>query len=68
VDKKVQAVLRIAEPKNRKELRSFIGVVNYYCDMWIRRSHILTPLAQLTSKSMKWKWGEKQCKAFKMAK
>jgi len=27
---KVKAVLKIAEPKNRKELRSFIGVVNYY--------------------------------------
>ena len=68
VDKKVQAVLRIAEPKNRKELRSFIGVVNYYRDMWIRRSHILAPLAQLTSKSTKWEWGEKQRKAFEMAK
>jgi len=27
---KVKAVLKIAEPKNRKELRSFIGMANYY--------------------------------------
>jgi hypothetical protein len=33
---KVDAMLRIAEPKNRKELRSFIGIINYYRDMWIR--------------------------------
>ena len=31
---KVQAMMNIAEPKTRKELRSFIGIVNYYRDMW----------------------------------
>ena len=51
---KVQAIMRIAEPTNRKELRSFIGIVNYYRDMWIRRSHVLAPLASLTSKKVKW--------------
>ena len=60
--------MKIAEPKTRKELRSFIGVVNYYRDMWVRRSHVLAPLAGLTSKSSKWVWGEKQRNAFNMAK
>jgi len=53
---KVKAVLKIAEPKTQKELRSFIGVVNYYRDMWVRQSHVLAPLAALTSKTTKWKW------------
>ena len=44
---KVQAIMRIDEPKNRKELRSFIGIINYYRDMWIRRSHVLAPLADV---------------------
>ena len=65
---KVAAIMRIGEPKNRKQLRSFIGVVNYYRDMWLRRSHILAPLASLTSDKVKWEWGPKQSAAFAMAK
>jgi len=65
---KVKAVLKIAESKNRKELRSFIGVVNYYRDMWVRQSHVLAPLAALTSKTTKWKWEPQHRKAFAMAK
>ena len=68
VQKKVDAIMKISEPKNRKELRSFIGIVNYYRDMWLRRSHVLAPLASLTSKKTPWKWGEQQGKAFQMAK
>jgi len=33
---KVKAIMKIAEPKIRKELRSFIGVANCCRDMWIR--------------------------------
>ena len=65
---KVEAIMNIAEPKNRRELRSFIGIVNYYRDMWIKRSHVLAPLAALTSKNVKWSWGPKQSAAFQMAK
>ena len=39
-------------PKTRKELRRFIGMVNYYRDMWIHRSDILAPLTALTSKNV----------------
>jgi len=65
---KVKAVLKIAEPKTQKELQSFIGVVNYYRDMWVRRSHAPAPLAALTSKTTKWKWEPQHQKAFAMAK
>ena len=35
-------------PTSKKEVRKFIGVVNYYRDMWPRQSHMLAPLTILT--------------------
>jgi hypothetical protein len=41
---KVEAILNIKAPKTRKELRQFIGIVNYYRNMWFRRSELLARL------------------------
>ena len=49
--KKIEAIHKIHLPKTKKELRSFIGMVNYYRDMWPKRAEILAPLVQLTSKT-----------------
>ena len=68
LSKKVQAILDIAQPKTKKQLRSFIGIVNYYRDAWIRRSHILTPLTQLTGKNTKWEWKKEHTEAFNAIK
>jgi hypothetical protein len=65
---KVQAIMDSAEPRTRRELRSFLGIVYDYRDMWIRQSHVRAPLASLTSTIAKWNWGELQKKAFAMAK
>ena len=66
--KKVQAILNIKSPTTRKQLRSFIGMVNYYRDMWVRRSEILAPLAALTSKAVPWKWTDIHEKSFQLMK
>jgi hypothetical protein len=45
--KKVQAILTLSPPNNVKELRHFLGMVQYYQDMWARRSEMLAPLTNL---------------------
>ncbi|MHA7865811.1 reverse transcriptase family protein, partial [Flagellimonas marinaquae] len=62
--KKVDAIMRLSRPKTRKELRSFIGLVNYYRDAWIRRSDILAPLAELAGANSKWEWTDVHQNAF----
>jgi hypothetical protein len=62
--KKVEAMLKILAPKTRRQLRSFIGLVNYYRDMWPKRSDILAPLSSMTSSKVPWKWTEVHQKAF----
>ncbi len=44
---KVQAILALNPPNNKKELRHFLGMVQYYRDMWARRSEMLAPLTDL---------------------
>jgi hypothetical protein len=45
--KKVQAILVLNPPNNVKELRHFLGMVQYYRDMWARCSKMLASLIDL---------------------
>lgn len=50
-------------PNDLGQLRSFLGMVTYYRDMWPKRSHILSPLTELLG-TKHYVWGEAQQKAF----
>jgi hypothetical protein len=78
---KVQAILALTPPKNVKELRSFLGMIQYYRDLWARRSEMLAPLTDLVgecgqtkvtrakgTKKKPWHWDEVHQKAFDNAK
>jgi len=67
--KKVQAILRMQIPKTVKQLRGFIGLVNFYRDLWRRRAHHMAPLTKLISqKKGPIKWNEEANEAFKKIK
>ena len=54
--------------KNGRDLRSFIGMINYYHDMWKNRLELLAPLTLLTSTESKWDWIAKHQKVFNTIK
>jgi hypothetical protein len=56
--KKVEAILKLSPPKTKRQLNLFLGMINYYRDMWQKRSHMLAPLTGLVSPPVKYKWGE----------
>ena len=66
--KKIEGIVKIATPKNQTQLRSFIGMINYYRDPWIRRSDVLAPLAMLAGSKAKWEWTDVHQKAFETIK
>jgi hypothetical protein len=48
--KKVQAILGLNLPSSVKELWHFLGMVQYYRDMWAKHSEMLVPLSDLVQK------------------
>ena len=60
----MEAIQRLQLPKTKRQLRHFLGMVNYYRDMWRRRSHLLAPLTAMCSAKAKFVWGKEQQKAF----
>jgi hypothetical protein len=78
---KVQAILVIQPPTNVKELRHFLGMVQYYHDLWARWSKMFAPLTSLVgecgqtkvtrakrTKKVPWNWDEVHQRAFNHVK
>ena len=74
---KIRAILALKEPTNVKTLQGFLGMVQFYRDLWSKRSHILAPLTDLVgecghtkatkkngTKKRPWYWDTVHQKAF----
>jgi hypothetical protein len=48
--------------------RRFLGMVNFYGDMWRQRSHILALLTKLTSNKAVFEWTDERKKHLKISK
>ncbi|XP_048007003.1 uncharacterized protein K02A2.6-like isoform X1 [Leguminivora glycinivorella] len=69
VDKsKIKPILEMPYPSNVSQLRSFLGMVNFYAKFVKDLSNYLAPLHALLQKYTRWQWGEKQIDAFNRVK
>ena len=62
--KKIQGMLDLTTPRNQKEVRKFVGMVNFYKNMWPKCSSILGPLTNITGKGKRFIWEDSHQKAF----
>ena len=75
--KKVEAILALSPPKTVREVRRFLGLVQYYRDLWRQKSDVLAPLTDLVgecgetkvtkkkgTKKSPFHWDESHQKAF----
>ena len=65
---KVKAITNAPEPRNVHELRSFLGLVNYYGKFIHHLSTVTQPLNQLLCKGILWKWTRRCQQAFQELK
>jgi len=65
---KVKAIQEAPRPHNVAELRSFLGIINYYGKFLPNLSTRLAPLYQLLKRGVKWQWNKQQEKAYEAAK
>jgi len=65
---KIEAVKNFKVPENLKEVRSFLGLVNYYHRFVPNMATIAEPLYALMKKNVHYKWSEQCQKAFEQIK
>ena len=62
------SILRAPDPENLQQLRSFLGLLNYYGKFIPNLANIVHPLNQLLQKDAKWTWTPDCVQAFTAAK
>ena len=66
--KKIEKMLALKAPKNKTELTSFVGMINYYRGMWQGRAHMLAPLTKMCGSKEKFEWSTGAQEAFELVK
>ena len=66
--RKVEAIRKAPAPVNQHQLRSFLGMINYYSKFISNYSTITYPLNELLKDGVQWKWSTEQQKSFNQHK
>ncbi|UYV79978.1 K02A2.6-like [Cordylochernes scorpioides] len=67
-EEKLDAVTKMEEPRSAKELKSFLGMVNYLGKFIPNLADKIQPLNSLLSTKNEWVWEEPQKKSFNLLK
>lgn len=65
---KIQEIKEKPIPRNKTELKAFLGLYNFYERFVINKASIMQPLYKLLKDRIKWYWGKHQQEAFEKAK
>ncbi len=65
---KVEAILKAPQPKNVQQMRSYLGLLNYYRKFLPNLAAIIKPLNDLLHKDRRWRWTAECTDAFETAK
>ena len=68
LEEKVQAIVDAPSPRNVSELRSFLGLLNFYGQFIPNLSTLLQPLHELLQNGVKWDWNDECESAFQKSK
>lgn len=63
-EKKIKAIVAAPAPTNVTQLRSFLGLVNFYSKFCVNMSDVLKPLYDLLKSNVTWNWDSKCDSAF----
>ena len=64
----LQGIAEAPAPENVSQLRSFLGLVNYYASFMENLATVLAPLNELLCAEVPWQWSSQQEDAFKEVK
>jgi len=65
---KIQGILNMTRPMTQKDVRRFVGMVNFYRDLYPKRADTLAPLTDLCGHKKKFVWSDIQEAAFNKMK
>ena len=65
---KVQAIAKMPAPSCKKEVQSFIGMINYLSKFSARLSELALPIRELSKDKVAFNWGPEHQEAFKLVK